>query len=308
MSCATKLNGGNGRVEDNPAFLSLGPANMAKGDLLTAQLSQVMLPFAGALSANTPKEITFTPLITTSQDNACLVDQMNAQFGMSAMRSQLKPDGAQRVLAARLQGTFKTAFPKGLDEAATNSVANLLTSGTGTVMIFADVDFLNDRFCVQMMNTLFGSMAQPINDNLTLFGNVVEQFAGREELIGVRSRGQFNRPFAKVDALEVEAMKKWQQQEEDLEKKLQETRQRLSELQQGKSGNERLILSKEQQAEIEQFRKTQAETSKQLKQVRKSLNSDIERLGLTLKVLNIALIPLLVIGFGIYRGAQRKKR
>ena len=200
LSAATKLNSGNGRVEDNPAFLSLGTANMAKDDLLTAQLSQVMLPFAGALSANTPKEITFTPLITTSTDNACLVDQMNAQFGMSAMRAQLKPDGAQRTLAARLQGTFKTAFPDGLSTngtaaAATNAAPAHLTSGTSTVMIFGDADFLNDRFCVQVMNSLFGQIAQPINDNLTLFGNTVEQFAGREELIGVRSRGQFNRPF-----------------------------------------------------------------------------------------------------------------
>ena len=308
MSCATKLNSGNGSVEDNPAFLSLGTVNMAKGDLLTSPLSQVMLPFAGALSANTPKELTFTPLITTSSDNSCLVDQMNAQFGMSAMRAQLKPDGTRRVLAGRLQGTFKTAFPKGLEGAETNNAPNHLTSGTSTVMIFGDADFLNDRFCVQIQNTLFGSMAQPINDNLTLFGNTVEQFAGREELIGVRSRGQFNRPFAKVDALEVKAMKKWQVEEERLEKTLQETQQRLSELQQKKTGTERLILSKEQQSELEQFRKAQAETRSQLKGVRKNLNREIEQLGLTLKVVNIALIPLFVIGFGIYRGLQRRKR
>ena len=311
LSAATKLNSGNGRVEDNPAFLSLGTPNMAKDDLLTAQLSQVMLPFAGALSANTPKEITFTPLITTSKDNACLVDQMNAQFGMSAMRAQLKPDGAQRTLAARLQGTFKTAFPDGLSTngtaAATNAAPAHLTSGTSTVMLFGDADFLNDRFCVQVMNSLFGQIAQPINDNLTLFGNTVEQFAGREELIGVRSRGQFNRPFVKVDQLEVKAMKQWQAEEERLEAALQETQQRLADLQQKKSGNERLILSKEQQAELEQFRKTQAETRKQLKEVRKSLNKDIERLGLSLKVVNIALLPLLVIGFGLFRGLRRRK-
>ena len=312
LSAATKLNSGNGRVEDNPAFLSLGTANMAKDDLLTAQLSQVMLPFAGALSANTPKEITFTPLITTSKDNACLVDQMNAQFGMSAMRAQLKPDGAQRTLAARLQGTFKTAFPDGLSTngtaaAATNAAPAHLTSGTSTVMLFGDADFLNDRFCVQVMNSLFGQVAQPINDNLTLFGNTVEQFAGREELIGVRSRGQFNRPFVKVDQLEVKAMKQWQAEEERLEAALQETQQRLADLQQKKSGNERLILSKEQQSELEQFRKTQAETRKQLKEVRKSLNKDIERLGLSLKVVNIALLPLLVIGFGLFRGLRRRK-
>ena len=203
--------------------------------------------FAGALSANTPKEITFTPLITTSTDNACLVDQMNAQFGMSAMRAQLKPDGAQRILAARLQGTFKTAFPNGLStngtETATNAVPTHLTSGTSTVMVFGDADFLNDRFCVQVMNSLFGQVAQPINDNLTLFGNTVEQLAGREELIGVRSRGQFNRPFVKVDELEVKAMKQWQAEEERLEPPCR-NQQRLSDLQQNKSGNERLILSR----------------------------------------------------------------
>jgi len=308
MSCSTKLNAGNGRVEDNPAFLSLGQVNMGKDDLLTAQLSSVMMPFAGAFSANTAKELTFTPLITTSKDNACLIDQMNAQFGMSAMRTQLKPDGVQRVLAARLQGTFKTAFPNGIEGTGTNNVPNHLTSGTSTVMIFGDADFLNDRFCVQVMNSLFGAVAQPINDNLTLFGNTVEQFAGREELIGVRSRGQFNRPFSKVDALEVKAMKKWQAEEERLEAALQETQQRLTDLQQKKTGKERLILSKEQQSELEQFRKTQADTRKQLKEVRKNLNKEIESLGLILKVVNIALIPLLVIGFGLYRGFQRKKR
>jgi ABC-type uncharacterized transport system involved in gliding motility auxiliary subunit len=308
MGCATKLNAGNGSVESNPAFLSLEAANLSKSDLLTAQLSQVMLPFAGAFSANTPKEITFTPLVTTSSDNACLIDQMNAQFGMSAMRAQLKPDGAQRVLAARLQGTFKTAFPKGIEGGETNKVANLLTSGTSTVMLFGDVDFLNDRFCVQVANTLFGDIAQPINDNLTLFGNTVEQLAGRQELIGVRSRGEFNRPFVKVDALEALAMRKWQTEAERLEAALQETQQRLSALQQKKTGNERMILSKEQQAELEQFRHTQAETRKQLKEVRKNLNSDIEQLGLTLKVLNIALVPLFVIGFGIFHGLQRRKR
>jgi len=308
MSCSTKLNSGNGRVEDNPAFLSLAQVNMGKNDLLTAQLSSVMMPFAGAFSANTAKELTFTPLITTSKDNACLIDQMNAQFGMGAMRAQLKPDGVQRVLAARLQGTFKTAFPNGIEGTGTNTVPNHLTSGTSTVMIFGDADFLNDRFCVQVMNSLFGAIAQPINDNLTLFGNTVEQFAGREELIGVRSRGQFNRPFSKVDALEVKAMKKWQAEEERLEAALQETQQRLTELQQQKTGKERLILSKEQQSELEQFRKTQADTRKQLKEVRKNLNREIESLGLTLKVVNIALIPFLVIIFGLYRGFQRKKR
>ncbi|MBQ9430184.1 MAG: Gldg family protein [Kiritimatiellae bacterium] len=310
-SAATKLNAGNGRVEENPAFLSLGAGNLVKGDLLTAQLTQVMFPFAGSLEFKEGTEgLTFTPVITSSADNSCMVDQMNAQFGMSAMRSQMTPDGKARVLAARLSGTFKTAFPNGPakedGDSSTNAAPAVVASGEGKVMIFADSDFLADQFCVQMVNTLFGQMAQPLNDNLTLFANTVEQFAGREELIGVRSRGPSNRPFEKVDALEAKALGKWQKKESELEAALQETQQRLQELQKQKSGNERALLSKEQQEEIAQFRKTQANTRKQLKNVRKELTSEIDRLGTVLKVINIMLVPLLVIVFGIVRGLRRR--
>ncbi|MDD2599949.1 MAG: GldG family protein [Kiritimatiellae bacterium] len=307
LSSATKLSGGNGQVEDNPAFLSLSAKNLAKNDLLTAQLTQVMLPFAGAFEDNTAAELTFTPIITSSSDNACLVDQRNVQFGVSAMRPQLKPDNKQRIMAVRLQGTFKSAFPDGKIESETNVVENVLLSGNSTAMVFGDVDFLSDRFCVQLVNSLFGRIAQPINNNLTLFANTVEQFAGREELIGVRSRGHFNRPFTKVDELEAKAMKQWQAEEERLQAALQETQQRLQALQQQKTGNQRLILSQDQQRELETFRKQQADTQVQLKNVRKNLNREIENLGRTVKVVNIGLIPLLVIAFGIFRGVRRKK-
>jgi ABC-type uncharacterized transport system involved in gliding motility auxiliary subunit len=186
-------------------------------------------------------------------------------------------------------------------------VPKVVASGKGTVLLFADSDFLADQFCVQTINTIFGTMAQPMNDNLALFSNVIEQFAGREELIGVRSRGPSNRPFTKVDALEAKALAKWQRKQSELEAALQETQQRLSALQKQKSGNDRLLLSKEQQDEILQFRKTQANTRRQLKNVRKELTADIDSLGLTLKVVNIMLVPALVIAFGIFHGLRRRR-
>ena len=306
VSCATKLNGGDNRVEENTEFLSLGRDNLTKEDILTAQLSSVMLPFSGAIVDKQTGGVHFTPLLMTSKDKACLVDAMT--MGMGTARSAVKPDGQQRVLAARLQGTFTTAFPDGVEGGETNAVTDRLRSGTSTVMVFGDVDFLQDNFCVQRMNSFFGSVAQPINDNLTLFGNAVEQFAGREELIGVRSRRPFDRPFVKVDKLEADAMLKWQAEEERLESALQETQTRLDELQKQKTGNERLILSKEQQEELAQFRQKQAETRKQLKEVRKNLNQEIERLGLNLKLVNILAVPVVVVGLGLYRGIRRKRR
>ena len=303
LEAATKLNNGQGGVESNPAFLSLGTANMDKGDLIVADLTNVMFPFAGAFTfEKKDMDIAFEPVITTSKDNSCSTDKMSMQYG--GMKDMV-PDGKERILAARLSGTFKTAFPKGPD--GTNDVSKALAEGKGNVLLFADSDFLADDFCVRMMRTPFGSIPQLINENLMLFSNAMEQFAGREELIGVRSRGASDRPFTVVNELEAEATKKWQAKEAEFQEELQQTQQRLSALQKEKKGGERFILSKEQQDEIVKLRKSQAETRRQLKNVRKELTADIDSLGLRLKVVNIALMPVLVVLFGLLRGFIRRK-
>ena len=304
LEAATKLNNGQGGVESNPAFLSLGKPNMDKGDLIVADLTNVMFPFAGAFTfEKKDMDLSFVPVITTSKDNSCSTDKMAMQYG--GMKDMV-PDGKERILAARLSGTFKTAFPKGPD--GTNDVSKALAEGKGNVLLFADSDFLADDFCVRMMRTPFGSIPQLINENLTLFSNAMEQFAGREELIGVRSRGASDRPFTVVNELEAEATKKWQAREAAFQEELQQTQQRLSALQKEKKGGERFILSKEQQDEIVKLRKSQAETRKQLKNVRKELTADIDSLGLRLKIINIALVPVLVVLFGLLRGYLRRKR
>ena len=304
LEAATKLNNGQGGVESNPAFLSLGKPNMDKGDLIVADLTNVMFPFAGAFTfEKKDMDLSFEPVIKTSKDNSCSTDKMAMQYG--GMKDMV-PDGKERILAARLSGTFKTAFPKGPD--GTNDVSKALAEGKGNVLLFADSDFLADDFCVRMMRTPFGSIPQLINENLTLFSNAMEQFAGREELIGVRSRGASDRPFTVVNELEAEATKKWQAREAAFQEELQKTQQRLSALQKEKKGGERFILSKEQQDEIVKLRKSQAETRKQLKNVRKELTADIDSLGLRLKIINIALVPVLVVLFGLLRGYLRRKR
>jgi len=305
LAASTRLGNGQGGAEDNPAFLSLSKSNMDSGDLLVARLTQVMFPFAGAfVYEKKDMDLVFTPVITTSKDNSSSVDKMAVQFGGGI--KEMVPDGHERVVAARLSGTFKTAFPKGPD--GTNDVSKALKEGKGSVMLFADTDFLADDFCVRMMRTPFGNIPQLINDNLTLFSNVIEQFAGREELIGVRSRGTTDRPFTVVNELEAQAMRKWQRREAEFEAELQMTQQRLQALQKQKSGDERFILSREQQDEIVKLRKAQAETRKQLKNVKKELTADIDSLGLTLKCVNVALVPALVVLFGLLRGFLRNRR
>ena len=310
ISLSTKLNGGDGRVDDNPSFLSLGADNAIKGELIVSGLSSAMFPFCGALEGKNTDELKFFQVLVSSQDKACLVDRRSAQFGMGAMRGELKPDGVERVLAARLEGTFKTAFPEGYSEGTNKTAAaeGHLKSGKSAVMIFGDSDFLFDMFAVQEQRTLFGDILQPMNDNLALFANTIERYAGREELIGIRSRGLSNRPFEKVDALEDRAMIKWQAEEERLQGLLEETRTKLRALQERKSGKEKFLLSKEQQKELEAFLDQQQRTQRELKAVRKHLHADIDRLGVWLKIINIILVPVAVVVFGIVRGIYRRRK
>ena len=227
-------------------------------------------------------------------------------------------------LAVRLHGTLHTAFPDGKPHEETiEDTENTpghedsdpdhgthLTESTqsSTVVIFGDTDMLFDRFSVQEMNFMGMKAYQPINDNLTLFLNAMEQMAGSTDLVGIRARGKTRRPFHVVLDLERKAQERYLSEETRLQSTLDDAQQRLDTLQREKSASQKYILSPQQKAEIENFQKQVSKTRQELKLVRRKLRADIEKLGFKLKVLNILLMPALVILAGILIAMLRKVR
>lgn len=309
LGSVTRLSG-QGRVIESPTFLWLKQDCMNRDDLLSSQLSQIMLPFAGSLTDQTGGKLVFTPLLFSSRNDSSPVEAMGAQYAsVSSIRTQFKPDNQQHVLAARLKGTFQTAFPGGPEGSGTNAAPNQLVKGNSVVLIVADTDFLSDETCVRAVSVGFGLQTyQPLNDNLTFFLNAVEQISGREELLSLRARGSYKRPFKHVDALDQRAMRSLQAREEELSKKLEKTRAQIQEMQNQKKGKQKLLLSREQQEAIERFRQDEKTFNRQLKEVRKDLRRDMENLGIAVKSVNIAAMPLLLIFFGIARTVVRRKR
>ena len=306
----TRISMGKGRIEDSPVLLSLGRNSINRDDLLTSQLETITTPFAGALTDETSDDLTFSPMLSSSQAGV-MINAFSAQFGREALREAAKETRGARIIAARLTGKFTTAFPNGPpreededdDEKSADAAAEEpgFSEGSSTVIVTADTDLLYDRFCVQQMNFFGSTVHTPLNDNLNLFANVVEQMAGGAELSAVRSRGRFNRPFERVLALEQQARDEWQARENELTQSLREARSRLSELQGQKAKSQRYILSAKQKEAIAQFRAEERKIGKELKEVRKNLRRDIERLGIWVKVINIGLMPLIVglVGIGL---------
>lgn len=294
-SAASLLSAGRGQAQRNAAWLSLRKPHMNPDDMATASLSDLMLPFAGAFEGSVSNGLEMTELLYTA-DDGFLTDTASVQSGHIEI-----PSVKKRIpLAVRLTGTFPTAFP--------DKEGGLKTGEKpGIVILVADTDLLADRYATQTVNLLGQSLIQPRNDNLNLAANLVEQLCGSETLISLRSRNNFDRPFDRVIELEKEAAFKWQAEEKRLNEQLQATQTRLSSLQQTRPDGTQQFLSPEQEQEIKKFREEAFETRQSLKEVRKNLRSDIERLGMRLKMINIACIPLLIAAFGIGRGIWLKK-
>jgi ABC-type uncharacterized transport system involved in gliding motility auxiliary subunit len=184
------------------------------------------------------------------------------------------------------------------------------SAAENSVILVADVDLLADGAAVDVQDVLGRRVVVPSNGNLALAMGMVEQLAAGDDLISLRSRTASFRPLTVVRELEAEAQKQYFGKIQVLEDELQKTTAKLQELQkaQGAGVKGQQILSAEQQAEMERFRKTVAEARLALKEVRKNLRQDAESLVFWTKVTNIALMPLLVALLGLVLAIIRRPK
>jgi ABC-type uncharacterized transport system involved in gliding motility auxiliary subunit len=310
-----QLRGRDGQPVAAPTWLGLTAEGINTNDVVTSSLGSIWLPMCGAFTGEPVNGLKETVLLNSSKDSA-LVDAMTASMGASVMNG-FKASGVNYKLAVRLQGKFPTAFPAGKPEdkssGDTNAVAKAdylkESKGETTVVLVGDSDLLADDFSLRKQESPFGPMISELNANLSFAQNLVEQMAGDSSLIGVRSRATLNRPFTLIKKLEAEAEARGQAKIDELQQSMQETQQRLAELQQQKQDkDQRFILSPEQKTELENFRKKQAETGKELTQARKDLRKEVVSLENRLTWLNILGMPAGVALAGISIAVIKRKK
>ena len=308
----------NQRPQPMPTWLFLNPEGINREDVVTSQLDNLLLPSAGTFSGTPATGLQQTVLLHTSKKSQ-LVDGMTAQFSGQKIMDEFKSSGTEYALAIRLKGKFKTAFPEGKPAAPAPDAADekkdapkpadtsLKESKTdGVVILMGDVDFIYDNFCVQV-DRMFG-VARPINGNLGLVQNMVEQLSGDVNLVGTRSRGALRRPFTVVQRMQAEAEEQFRDKIRQMNEDLAKTQEQLNELQTKKEPGQKLILSTEQQAKIQEFQAKKRKTERDLRDLRKNLRQEIDSLENRLKWVNIAAVPLLVAAAGIALALIRKQR
>jgi ABC-type uncharacterized transport system involved in gliding motility auxiliary subunit len=281
-------------------WLQLQGASLNHEDFITNELNSVNIGTAGSLEAVPDSKMKVVPLLQTDTSGG-LIDRDSIIFvrNPAGLLDNFKSDGKHHVIAMRISGNVSTAYPDGRPTSEEQKNAGPDAEFVATskapinVIVVADTDLLADRFWVRF-NT-FGDMRQPepFGNNGDFLINAIDTLGGNDDLISLRSRGQYTRPFKVVQDIQREAEAQFRDRQKALQDKLSETEQKLASLQGEHSGKE-LILTPEQKTELETFRQEQVKTRKELRAVQHELDANIEGLGTRLKFLNTALVPLVI--------------
>ncbi len=307
-----------------PTLLALTNDALNLDDPVTSQVGTMLIPFGASFTVKLPEWLKQTTLIHTSK-NSMLADLIIATLSGEPSTRGFQPSGQEEPIAMRLTGKFKTAFPNGKPadpfqrgkpedpvQFELDRKAHLRESvAENTVVVVGDVDMLTDGAAVEVQEIFGQRVAVPRNGNLAFAQGLVEQMAGDGALINLRSRAAFSRPLTVIRQMEARAQEASLGKIKALEDVLSQATEKLQALQKGRPSGTATggaILTPEQQTEMDNFRKKSVETRKELKEMRKNLREETETLQLWTKVINIALVPLLVMTLGITLAVIRRRQ
>lgn len=286
--------------------LGLGPEALNQADVISAELEAVNVSTIGHFVLADDATVTMEPLAQSSA-NAALVATERMRFlpDPDSLFADFTPTGEHYVLAARLAGALKTAFPDRSGAAHRSESAR-----DANIVLIADTDVLSDRLWVQVQQFFGQRLLNAFANNGDFVINAVDNLVGSAELIAVRTRARSARPFTRVEDIRRRAEDRFRIKEQELQAELTETERQLAELQRARADQGSTMLSSEQQAALQRFQQEKLRIRTELRQVRRQLDADIQSLGARLKLLNIIGMPLVLTvaaaGFAWWRARRRR--
>ena len=286
------------------AILGFSKRDLNADDVTTANLDSINIASPGFFGLAKDSKNKLVPLIQTSKE-AMVVPSDRVKFlpDPGQLLVGYQAGGENRVIAGRLQGKFATAFPERREEGHLAEA-----NDDGQIILVADTDLLTNRLWVQVQQFFGQKLMNAFANNGDFFVNAVDNLTGSSDLISIRGRATSQRPFTTVEDMKRAAEDSFRDKEHELQQQLNETERKLTELQSGKSKGSEMIMSPEQQAELQSFMQKKVDIHKQLRQVRHSLDERIDSLGARLKFVNIGLMPFLITLAALAFALSKRRR
>ena len=303
------------------AWTTYGPENINSSDVTTSQLRLVNFGTPGYFEIEEAATTMVEPLITSTEASGPFdAESVRRNPQPAEILKDFRPQNKTYLLAARVSGNVKSAFPDGppkkdvkkdddkKKDAATPKPHLKESIKPINLIVVADTDFMADLFWVQTQDLFGQQVVVPTANNADFIVNAADNLSGTSSLINLRSRGLSARPFELVQNIQNEAEDKYRAKERSLVKELEDVEKKMQELQNRERAKSAAVLSPEQQAEIAKFRARVLEIRQELRQVQLNLRRDIDNLDARLKVLNIAAVPAAVAILALLVAFVRRNR
>ena len=303
------------------AWTTYGPENINSSDVTTSQLRLVNFGTPGYFEIEEAATTMVEPLITSTEASGPFdAESVRRNPQPAEILKEFRPQNKTYLLAARVSGNVKSAFPDGppkkdvkkdddkKKDPATPKPHLKESIKPINLILVADTDFMADLFWVQTQDLFGQQVVVPTANNADFIVNAADNLSGTSSLINLRSRGLSARPFELVQNIQNEAEDKYRAKERSLVKELEDVEKKMQELQNRERAKSAAVLSPEQQAEIAKFRARVLEIRQELRQVQLNLRRDIDNLDARLKVLNIAAVPAAVAILALLVAFVRRNR
>ncbi|HET7607333.1 MAG TPA: Gldg family protein, partial [Gammaproteobacteria bacterium] len=275
--------GGRFQPMRHVGLIGIDAEAMSQDDPITSGLGSVNFGVAGHFELAEGAKATLSPLVKSSVESQLMpADRFQFLPDPEELLNGFTPSGKEYVIAARLSGPLSSAFPDGPPPAqgseapvdAALASKHLASTENANLVLVGDVDVLSDRLWVQAQSFLGQRIYNAFANNGDFVINALDNLSGSAALIGLRSRATYTRPFTTVEELRRRADLEFRATEQRLEGELTQTEQRLGELQKSRSDGNSLLMSPEQQAEIQRFLDEQVRIRQELRAVRRNLDAD----------------------------------
>ena len=291
------------QVVDYPLWMNIQPDQMNAEDVVTSMIGNIFMGTTGVLELSSREGIDAVPLISTTEEAKLYgPEAVSDSTDLQSLLEDYQPLGRSLLIAVRIRGKANTAFPN--RESDTNgeygSGQAHLARGVVNAIVIADTDFLHDRFWVTAQEILGQVVVFPQASNGELVLNSINNLANNDALIGIPSRGGYLRPFLRIQEIRQAAEKRYREQEARLAQELEMIENTLVDLQANQSNAQaQRILTKEQRQNLRQIQTTRSEIRTKLREVRRNLDRDIQKLKQNVILINSLLSPLIVVFLGI---------
>lgn len=173
------------------------------------------------------------------------------------------------------------------------------------VIVFSDADMLYDAFCLRQGDLGVGLVTN--GGNLPMLLNTVEVLAGGGDLIQVRNRKSPIRPFSKLKEMREQVEEKYRPKLVSLEAERQKIAEQLSKARPQldlKKGQ--LLIDQATMNNIKEMEKNSLKIEREVRDIRKEVNKEVEFQKTLLKSLNVFGVPLLVGIVGLLLAMRRR--